>query len=423
MTFLHRLCSRKLLIVLSSFLIASAVFSQDWLKILNTAGDILKWSKVAYVILASDDELELYLNRQVNAKVANGRQLYQSDWLTNIGKELVRNAAGNLLPPGMKYEFFIIGSSDYNAFAVPGGTIYITTPLYELLDRDEVAFVLGHEIGHVVKKHGIISAKRNNSFIALKEIGKEALKKDRRTEERLDALVSSTYLLVQAGYSREWERDVDNYSAILCNNSGFDPKGGIRALRKLGNATKSWGQACFLWNSHPSIEERFSLISNAVEVLSTRVEPENKNQSSINSNSSPVADFSAFPDGTVNSNCTQIKGLGWDNNPHYKSSIRLLAEGAKLEFTFFIENFQTTAIFSIEHLSSLSGQCPDGGYSPVTISINENIVAKSYSPKSHSMTTEYWDVSKILKNGNNKLIIEANELCSHYWLRKWFINL
>ena len=132
------------------------------------------------------------------------------------------------------------------------------------------------------------------------------------------------------------------------------------------------------------------------------------------------ADFSSLPD-DFDSNCEELQGAGFDPNPYYKHSLRLLYTGSILKCKFDLDIVPSRAILIVEHLSSLAESCPQDGYSPVSISINETPVVVDHSPPSHGMITERWNVADLLKIGTNIIIWEAGELCSHYWIKRWEI--
>lgn len=133
------------------------------------------------------------------------------------------------------------------------------------------------------------------------------------------------------------------------------------------------------------------------------------------------ADFSLLPE-DFESNCDDLTGAGWDANPHYKHSLRLLQEGSRLICTFTVSQAPSSATLIVEHLSSSAASCPDGGYSPVTISLNGHNVTVNHSPPSHGMIEEQWQVGRYLKTGTNELRWDAGEFCSHYWLKRWEIT-
>ena len=237
-----------------------AQIKNDPFEVLKKVEEVLKWSKTAFVLLSSDDDLEEFLHNEVANQINQEYTVYTSEWLTGIGETLVSQCERPILPNGLSYTFRIIDSEDFNAFAAPGGAVYVTRPLYDALNRDELAFVLGHEIGHICRKHSISKIKSDHTFLTLKELARYEIKKDQETEELLDALVTATFLAIQAGYSRDWERDVDKYGVHLAYLAGYKPEGALSALQKLGDATDSWGASCFLWCTHPKIEERIQYI-------------------------------------------------------------------------------------------------------------------------------------------------------------------
>jgi len=136
-----------------------------------------------------------------------------------------------------------------NAFAAPGGPLYVTTALCRTMNDDgELAFVLGHECGHVEAEHGrqaINQALLVNTAAAL-------ILDDRNQLQQLGASV--VWALYSQGYSRSNEREADALGLRLMDKAGYNPWRAIDALRKLGGGNLS-GPAKYL-SSHPSTPER-----------------------------------------------------------------------------------------------------------------------------------------------------------------------
>ena len=89
--------------------------------------------------------------QQVNAQTALVHDTVITDYVTTIGERLGRESGR----PGQEFHFYIVNSPVENAFALPGGYIYITSGLIEKThNASELAAVLAHEIGHVAARHG-----------------------------------------------------------------------------------------------------------------------------------------------------------------------------------------------------------------------------------------------------------------------------
>ncbi len=137
---------------------------------------------------------------------------------------------------------------------------------------------------------------------------------------------------------------------------------------------------------------------------------------------SASVDFSPFPEGAaIERNIVSWSAEGnWDRNPPYESSLRLLAPGAMLKVTISFDRTPANAILRIQHLSSHYSDCPNGGYSPVTIEIQSSAgnstVVRNYAPPARDFTTDSWDVSGRI--GERTVIrITAGDLCTHYWIQ------
>lgn len=144
-----------------------------------------------------------------------------------------------------------------------------------------------------------------------------------------------------------------------------------------------------------------------------------------NAEESIYLDFSNYPDGPAeSSDITSWSSSGTDQNPYYGNSLRLLYEGSTLTAKFHIKSKPDNAELVVNHLSSKSNMCRGNGYSPITISINGQLVVSNYDVAenhggSHGYETDQWNVEKWLKKGQNTIKWQAGNLCTHYWI-KWF---
>lgn len=102
--------------------------------------------------------------------------------------------------------------------------------------------------------------------------------------------------------------------------------------------------------------------------------------------------------------------------------------GGYIEVVFDLDQVPSVCELVLQHLSSASGACPNGGYSPVEIQVNDaNSIEHSYDPASHNCNThafvlDRWDIKSKLKLGENKIRITAKNLCTLYWLRHLHIQ-
>lgn len=144
--------------------------------------------------------------------------------LEELGSSLVET----LKDRGRTFSFEPLSVGMVNAFALPGGFVFVTRGLLDVCarDRDEIAFVLGHEIGHVVREHALE-----------RMVGRSALAGVVRAmpaARLLGGLVGRGGLaLLEKAHSRDQEREADDLGLRLMGAAGFDPAGSVRFLQRL----------------------------------------------------------------------------------------------------------------------------------------------------------------------------------------------
>jgi Zn-dependent protease with chaperone function len=142
-----------------------------------------------------------------------------------------------------------------NAFALPGGTVVVTTGLLRLgLTDDEISAVLAHELGHEELRHGIQSVLRQSSALIVVSV----ITGDLATLSSFSS--SLPLLLINRGYSRDFEREADAYAVDLLDKVGIDPESLASALAKLEKASGTKKVASGYLSTHPGTEERIAAI-------------------------------------------------------------------------------------------------------------------------------------------------------------------
>lgn len=185
-------------------------------------------------------------------------------YVNDLGQKLARVSDR----PTVDYDFTVLDSDLINAFAAPGGFIFVTRGLLESIDDEaELAMVLGHEISHVAALHGVQIIQKEmgqNALTILGTVGAaivagpEAMLMVANTAD----LFSSLYLL---GYSREKELEADNLGLQYILRAGYDPQAALAFLEKLEEGDPEEAQGWDLYfRTHPSTKERIEIIENMV---------------------------------------------------------------------------------------------------------------------------------------------------------------
>ena len=169
-----------------------------------------------------------------------------------------------------RFEVGLVADEAPTAYALPGGFIFLTRSLTELCDRDrdELAFVIAHEMAHVIRRHAITRVLRQTAYSAASVLtpGRGAIAPWLR-KVGLDWL--------ERAYSREQEFEADALGVLLVRAAGYDPDGASRLLDRIGrlDGATADGVASTLGaylSTHPPVEDRIRRIRERLNPPSPR---------------------------------------------------------------------------------------------------------------------------------------------------------
>ncbi len=184
-------------------------------------------------VMMSEAE-ELRLGRQSDAEVRKEYGVYAypglAEYVDRVGQRLASHShRGNL-----RYHFTVVDSPDINAFALPGGYIYITRGILVYLNSEaELAAVLGHAIGHVTARHSVQQYSAGMAATIGMSLGAILLPELRG--QNVQNLLGNFGQALLSGYGREHELQADKLGAEYLARSGYDPQAMIRVLTILKN--------------------------------------------------------------------------------------------------------------------------------------------------------------------------------------------
>lgn len=159
----------------------------------------------------------------------------------------------------LRWHFYIVDSPEVNAFAVPGGYVYVNRGLIEQAQNmSEVAGVLGHEIGHVVKRHSIKQMEQQQKANFGLTVGC-ILAPNVCNNQAAGALINVGGSAVFARFSRQDEAEADAEAVIFTTRAGIDPRGIPQMFRILLNERQTRPGAVDAWfATHPLEESRIT---------------------------------------------------------------------------------------------------------------------------------------------------------------------
>ena len=178
--------------------------------------------------------------RQFAAQFSGKVPCEKQEVVAAVGSKL----AGAVKDRRRQFHFSLVRAAISNAYALPGGFVFITEPLVDLCaqDPDELAFLLGHEMGHVLCGHARSQLTARTFLNAV--------------TARLSGAGLMLRQLLNQGYSRELELEADGEGARLAAAAGFDPRAAARALERLARGASGNAGLMAYFSSHPPLAER-----------------------------------------------------------------------------------------------------------------------------------------------------------------------
>lgn len=212
------------------------------------------------VPVETEVELGQGLARQVEAEHTVARDAELQRYVRFLAQPLIDQAWADR--PGIDYRITVLDDDEQvNAFALPGGPMYVFTGLLLLAeDEAEVVGVLAHELGHIVARHSAnqLGAQFGVTMLMSLALGEEP-----------DKLAELAAQLAGAGamarFSRDDEREADDYGVTYTVGAGYDPQGLIDLFAKMGSAPQ--GSLDKLLASHPATDERIERIERRIASL------------------------------------------------------------------------------------------------------------------------------------------------------------
>jgi predicted Zn-dependent protease len=216
-----------------------------------------------HIRLTPEQEIALgrQLAPQMAAQLGGLSQSDRRDVVKRVGEKIVAQSSASRSP--YKYSFYLLADrKTVNAFALPGGQVFITEALLGLLEReDELAGVLGHEVGHVLARHSAEQLAKQQLTQSL--IGAVAVGSGSYDTAQLAQLAGS---LINMKYGREDELEADSLGLRLSREAGYDPRAMISVMQKLQKASGGGRQPEFA-STHPSPSNRIQRIKEQLDKL------------------------------------------------------------------------------------------------------------------------------------------------------------
>jgi predicted Zn-dependent protease len=205
------------------------------------------------LFIPESDEAQMGLNFQKeiladSAEYPQFRNQTVMGFVDSVGRKILSHQNDRADTGILKFTFTVIDKdSVVNAFAIPGGHVFVYTGLIKAVDNEaELAGVLAHEIGHVTQRHGIQSLCQQGmlKFVTDIVLGDSSL---------IGQIVDGMLMLK---FSRDNEFQADSCSLVYLENAGYNPYGMKSFLEKLAANESSWGKIFEPFSTHPNTSDR-----------------------------------------------------------------------------------------------------------------------------------------------------------------------
>lgn len=182
--------------------------------------------------------------------------LVEDATLQNYVSQIGQQMAAVSTREGIPYEFGLLKSDVPNAFALPGGKIYVTAGLFRAMTNErQLAGVLGHEVGHVAEKHSVEQIEKQVGAAVLLEIAAAAI--GGSTGEKAKAAGTIAANMAMLKYSREDEYEADKRGIDYTYRAGVNPYGVVELLQVLYNMNENEpGTLGEMMQTHPLTSKR-----------------------------------------------------------------------------------------------------------------------------------------------------------------------
>ncbi len=234
--------------------IPAHAFDLDFQKALNLVKSAQQASKTV------DQSEEIEIGHGIAANLLGASPLLADDKVQGYVNQVGRWLSLHSERPDLPWQFGVLASTDLNAFATPGGTIFITRGLLLRLNNEsELAGVLAHEMVHVLRKHHLAALQKGARMDIASMLANEALK-DKANTEVLDKAIKAGTEVYARGLDKEDEFEADRMGIVIATRAGYDPYGLPAVLEMLDASNAQDSSLALMFKTHPAPHDRLMLL-------------------------------------------------------------------------------------------------------------------------------------------------------------------
>lgn len=224
---------------------------------LNAIVDAVKGVAKSQEVASMSEADEVAVGKEIAAKTLGTYRLVRDEKLQRYLNVVGLWVALQSERPALPWRFAAVESDQVNAFAVPGGAVLITGGMLKLLSNEaELACVIGHEVGHVVRKHHLSLLQKELLLQSGAKVVGEAVTSGGPRDEVRKFLASEGAELYARSLDRDSERDADGDGVLLAARAGYDPASCLLFMQRMAGMKQEAGTLASLYKTHPQAAER-----------------------------------------------------------------------------------------------------------------------------------------------------------------------
>lgn len=210
---------------------------------------------------------EFRLGEELSAEIARQGDLVDDTVVVGYIRDIGYRLVSVSMRSGYPYRFYVLRKNEINAFAIPGGRVYVQTGLILAADSEaELAGVMAHELGHAEERH---STQQLSRYYGVSLLTSVLLGKNPSQTERIVSGLLGNIAIMK--YSRDAEREADWIAVHLLYRAGYDPMALAYFFQKLKRMhEREPGLLESLFASHPITDERIAVVEDEVRRLAPK---------------------------------------------------------------------------------------------------------------------------------------------------------
>lgn len=240
-------------------------FDFDWQKALKAGTEAVQVAqKVQEANKPLTEEQEVRLGHGIASKLLGASPLLDNRQVQDYVNLVGRWVSLHTERPDLPWAFGVLDSSDLNAFATPGGTIFITKGLMQhLTNESELAGVLAHEMVHVVSKHHLAALQKSAKMNIASDLAGQAL--NTSDNPVLDKAIQAGTEVYAKGLDKNDEFEADRKGIVIATRAGYDPYGLPAVLQMLDSANAQDSSLALMFKTHPAPIDRLNLLEQIMD--------------------------------------------------------------------------------------------------------------------------------------------------------------